>query len=242
MVRSPAWTRDELILACDLVVRNDWRELRPGDRRVTELSKLLRSLPIHPSSARPDSFRNVNSVSRKTTDIATISPGYVGKPTRGGKLDKVVLDDFIAAPDEMRAAAGEIREAAAAGHFDDAVALEANALGDDDFGREGRLVTAFRTRRERDRKLRQRKIDEFLETHDRVFCEICRFDFEAVYGARGKGYIECHHVIPLHVSGETKTRTFDLILVCANCHRMIHQPPGWIQPDELRDLILAHHL
>lgn len=44
---SPPWTRDEVILACDLVVGNGWRELRTGDPRVTELSELLRRLPIH---------------------------------------------------------------------------------------------------------------------------------------------------------------------------------------------------
>ncbi|MGW5106980.1 HNH endonuclease [Nocardia sp. NPDC004123] len=239
MVRSPAWTRDELILACDLVVQNGWRELRQDDRRVAELSNLLRSLPIHPTSIRPDSFRNVNSVSRKTTDIATSRPGHAGKPTRGGKLDKVVLQDFIDSPTEMHSAVRAIRAAAVAGRFDEAVAAEANALDDDESGREGRLITALRTRRERDPKLRRKKIDEFLRHYNRVFCEVCKFDFEAVYGVRGKGYIECHHVVPLHVSGETDTRTADLILVCANCHRMIHQPPNWIHPDELHALITA---
>ncbi|GAB2448054.1 HNH endonuclease [Nocardia tengchongensis] len=241
MVLSPAWTRDELILACDLVVQNDWRELRPGDRRVVELSDLLRSLPIHPPVTRPDSFRTANSVSRKTTDIATGRPGYVGKPTRGGKLDKIVLQDFLDAPAEMHAVAHVIRKAAAAGSFDDAVAAEAYAIDDVDSAREGRLITALRTRRERDPKLRRKKIDEFLRDNDRVFCEVCNFDFEAAYGVRGKGYIECHHVVPLHVSGETNTRTADLVLVCANCHRMIHQPPRWIQPNELRDLVMAHN-
>ncbi len=41
---SPAWTRDEVVLACDLVVANGWRELRTGDPRVTELSELLQQL------------------------------------------------------------------------------------------------------------------------------------------------------------------------------------------------------
>jgi hypothetical protein len=38
---SPPWTRDEVILACDLVVANGGHELRTGDPRVTELSELL---------------------------------------------------------------------------------------------------------------------------------------------------------------------------------------------------------
>ncbi|MFE3960269.1 HNH endonuclease [Nocardia sp. NPDC059091] len=47
---------------------------------------------------------------------------------------------------------------------------------------------------------------------------MCGFDFEATYGIGGKGYVECHHVVPLHISGETRNSTADLILLCANCH------------------------
>ncbi|MFE5843966.1 hypothetical protein ACFQ7N_20305 [Streptomyces niveus] len=52
MSRSPTWSRDELLLACALVVKNGWRELRVGDQAVQELSDLLRSLPLHNGVAR----------------------------------------------------------------------------------------------------------------------------------------------------------------------------------------------
>ncbi|MFF2390980.1 HNH endonuclease [Nocardia sp. NPDC058114] len=67
--------------------------------------------------------------------------------------------------------------------------------------------------------------------------KICEFDFETVYGERGSCYTECHHVTPLHVSGATETRTSDLILLCANCHRMIHRKSPWLTPDQLRALV-----
>ncbi|WP_425546396.1 HNH endonuclease [Amycolatopsis minnesotensis] len=66
---------------------------------------------------------------------------------------------------------------------------------------------------------------------------MCGFDFEHTYGDRGARYIECHHAIPLHVSGETTTRLSNLVLLCANCHRMIHRGAKWITPDELRALV-----
>ncbi|WP_405140686.1 HNH endonuclease [Sphaerisporangium sp. NBC_01403] len=50
-----------------------------------------------------------------------------------------------------------------------------------------------------------------------------RRDFERPYGDCGAGYIECHHVIPLHQAGEGLTKLADLALICANCHRMIHR-------------------
>ncbi|MEV4457357.1 HNH endonuclease [Microbispora sp. NPDC049633] len=63
------------------------------------------------------------------------------------------------------------------------------------------------------------------------------FDFEHTYGPRGAGYIECHHIVPLHVSGPVTTKLDDLALVCSNCHRMIHRSAPWLTPSELRKLV-----
>ena len=41
------------------------------------------------------------------------------------------------------------------------------------------------------------------------------------------------------VLGEVKTRLDDLILICANCHRMIHRHNPWLTPDHLRALVRA---
>ncbi|MFJ7976656.1 HNH endonuclease [Peribacillus sp. NPDC096379] len=49
------------------------------------------------------------------------------------------------------------------------------------------------------------------------------FNFEEVYGARGKNYIEVHHIKPLSTLEEEMGvgTEKDLVPVCANCHRMI---------------------
>ncbi|WP_436850737.1 HNH endonuclease [Streptomyces avermitilis] len=65
-------------------------------------------------------------------------------------------------------------------------------------------------------------------------CEACGFDFEEVYGDRGAGYVECHHVGPLHEAGEGRTKLSDLALICANCHLMIHRRAPWPTPEALR--------
>jgi len=56
-------------------------------------------------------------------------------------------------------------------------------------------------------------------------CKVCGFDFEAVYGERGRGFIEVHHVRPLYLNRKEQVvdPTNDLIPVCSNCHRMIHR-------------------
>ena len=76
-----------------------------------------------------------------------------------------------------------------------------------------------------------------MAVSDVLACELCGFDFTVAYGDRGEGYIECHHIVPLHASGPTKTRPEDLILICANCHRIIHRRNPFLTPDAAMDLV-----
>jgi 5-methylcytosine-specific restriction protein A len=70
-----------------------------------------------------------------------------------------------------------------------------------------------------------------------LFCEACLFDFEEHYGPRGKGFIEAHHTKPVETLMEgSKTRLEDLVLLCANCHRMVHAARPWLSIDQLREL------
>ena len=58
-------------------------------------------------------------------------------------------------------------------------------------------------------------------------CQVCGFDFATHYGERGKGFIEAHHLTPLHVLPEGKVVSLDPVkdfaVLCANCHRMVHR-------------------
>lgn len=115
----------------------------------------------------------------------------------------------------------------------------ADALDNEDTevsGSEGRHLMLRHRVRERDARLRLRKIEATRRAGRPLACEVCGFDFEVTYGKRGSGFIECHHIIPLHETGERITRLDDLALICANCHRMIHRQP-WLTPIGLRDLI-----
>ena len=234
--RSPDWTRDEIILACDLVMANGWKRLESHDPRVVELSALLRTMPIHPVELRGGSFRNPNGVARKTVDIATRHPDFRGNLTNGNVLDADVLNDFLARPVEMAKVAQRIRLGLAAGEFQEL--SPGDAEEEDEYSApEGRLLLRRHRSRERNRALRQRRIKAALRRGSRLACEICGFDFERVYGDRGSGYIECHHVVPLHEAGEGRTDLNDLALICANCHRMIHRRAPWPTPGELRAVI-----
>lgn len=234
---EPNWMRDEVILACDLVRQNHWHWLEPEDPRTEELSQLLQTLPVHPPDTRGTRFRNPNGVARKSVDIATHHPDYHGKPTKGGRVDKEVIADFLAKPEEMQAAARAIRSGAQSGAFHGLASPGENEDNPTGEASEGRLLELQYFARERSSKLRKKKVDSTLKKHGNLSCEICEFNFGASYGERGQGYIECHHAVPLHVSGETTTRLQDLVLLCSNCHRMIHRSNPWLAPDELRAII-----
>ncbi len=225
------WTWDELVLACDLLPANGWHELPVTDQRVLELSSLLRLLPIHPVEKRGPRFRSPDSVRRKMVDIATQHPDSRRRRTNGNKLDKEVLDAFLSQPEEMHLLAVEIRSGARSGEFEGLPETDGYTAA------EGRLLERRHVVRERDPRLREKKIRKAVTQYGCVECEACGFDFARVYGDRGVGYAECHHAVPLHASGETRTRLQDLVLLCANCHRMIHRRTPWLTPDELRAMI-----
>lgn len=74
-------------------------------------------------------------------------------------------------------------------------------------------------RRERDPQLR----DDALAIHG-FDCMGCGFNFEKAYGDLGKGFIEVHHIVPLADAGKSITDpSTDLIVLCSNCHRMVHR-------------------
>jgi hypothetical protein len=71
-------------------------------------------------------------------------------------------------------------------------------------------------------------------------CQVCAFDFLAVYGELGRGYIECHHLNPLSERPEQewtekiRTSLDDVAVLCANCHCMAHRRRPAVTLSELR--------
>ncbi|MFI0406093.1 HNH endonuclease [Actinomadura sp. 3N508] len=241
-MRSPDWVWDELVLACALVHRNNWHEVKHYDKRASELSELLQQLPFHPPTNRGSDFRNTNSVQRKTADIVTAHPDYTGATTRGGRATRQIVEAFLADPPRMLAAADRIAAAITSGdqNLREVIATP-SPDEDEETALEGRSLERLHRFRERDRGLRKKRIDKTLAEGGDLACEVCGFNFTRAYGTHGDGYIEVHHLIPLHEAGESETKLSDLVLLCANCHRMSHrrlQTTGtWPSPDELRDLI-----
>jgi len=99
-----------------------------------------------------------------------------------------------------------------------------------------RLVSHYRV--ERDRRISREKVARFKFEHGSVFCEACKFQFEESYGDYAKDVIDVHHIRPLaSLLPNTLTRLSDLMLLCPNCHRVVHRKRTPLEPAQLIDLL-----
>ena len=88
------------------------------------------------------------------------------------------------------------------------------------------------------RKQRNRAIRNQCAARDNYTCKVCGFNFEKVYGARGKYFIEVHHLKPLSsYDEEHDVNLEDLVSLCSNCHSMIHFGKSLITPNDLAVII-----
>jgi 5-methylcytosine-specific restriction protein A len=101
---------------------------------------------------------------------------------------------------------------------------------------EGAVLTRLHRKRERSPKLRAAKKAAVLDATGRLACEACDMAFGERYGARADGFIECHHLRPVHtLRPRERTRLIDLALLCSNCHRVLHLRRPWLSIIELKD-------
>jgi 5-methylcytosine-specific restriction protein A len=204
---------------------------------IVETSRLLNRLAGALGSDFQN-FRNPNGVYMKLGNFCAIDPSYTSPGrkglTRGGKGDREVWGDFSNRPKELALAAAAITATVESG-FASEDAGEPEGISE---APEGRLLTRLHITRERNAKLVAEKKKAAFKLHGRLACEACGFDFSKVYGERGAGFIEAHHLRPLHqIAPGTKTRLEDLVLLCANCHRIIHAGKPWLSFSELTALI-----
>lgn len=97
--------------------------------------------------------------------------------------------------------------------------------------KEGSLLDCHGSKYERDLKARKKCLEYYGYQ-----CRICGFDFELVYGNRGKEFIEVHHKTALAEYKGEEHRVdpiTDLIPICSNCHSMLHRTRPAMSVEEL---------
>lgn len=239
-MKNPNWIYDELILALDLYISSGRKAPSGNDHAITELSFLLNKF-WKSETNRSETLRNANGVRMKVMNFMRLDPFYTQRGrvglTRGNKLEEVVWREYAEDPLKLSQVAHAIRTSITNNYLVDE-GTKSHSFDDDFEAMEGKILTRLHIQRERSPKLIRAKKEKQLENHGRLLCEVCGFDFNDVYGERGEGFIECHHISPLcELAGTSKTTLDMLRLVCSNCHRMIHIKRPWLTIEELRSII-----
>lgn len=235
--RNPNWTRDELILALQLYM--EWAGNPPGKSsdEIAALSKKLDDLGHILGVIAGDDYRNANGVYMKLMNFRRFDEVYKNQGKAGlksgGKIEAQVWEEFANDLPRLQKVADVITAFIYSG---DVLPLGSIEIDEDQReASEGRLITRTHQARERSSAIVRKKKDQVFQNHGKLACEVCSFDFAAVYGERGEKFIECHHTKPIsELLPKQKTRLADLALLCANCHRMIHAKRPWLSLDELR--------
>jgi predicted HNH restriction endonuclease len=238
--RNARWSRDELILALDLYMQHRESPLAKDAPAIVELSQALNRLGDLLGQRNSNTYRNTNGVYMKLMNFRRLDPNYTidGKKglTRGNSDEARVWDQFAANPVRLAEVAHFIRNGLD-GNYE-----AADISGPDEFGieeaEEGKVATRFHRYRERDRRLVEEAKARALKKYGQLFCAACGFDFSERYGKVGDGIIDVHHTKPVHTMqpGE-KTNVTDLVLLCSNCHRIVHSKRRWLTIDEVKATI-----
>ena len=228
-MKNPIWNNEELILALDLYFQLEYGQMDGRNPQVKALSEILALM--HES----DGFsRSVNSISLKLANFKRIDPEFKGKGmTGGGKFEENVWNEYSHNKQLLRTRAEEIRKKILNRNN-----VDTPSLMEEDYESrtEGGRRVYVSQKSERDARLKNAAI----KIHG-TSCQVCGFNFGLIYGEWGKGFIEVHHLQPLgdNATAERITNPAkDLIVVCANCHRMIHRKKGiTLTLDELKQRI-----
>jgi putative restriction endonuclease len=110
-------------------------------------------------------------------------------------------------------------------------------LTDDDAGfKEGKKLLRKHICRERNPKVIKIAKENFLTKHGKLYCEACGFRFKDKYDIADE-FIEGHHIIPIsELPEDAETKPEDIVMLCSNCHRVIHKKRPWLKRHELNKL------
>jgi 5-methylcytosine-specific restriction protein A len=241
-MRNPKWTRDELLLTLDFYHKNFPKIPEKNSDIISSLSKTLRNIQKTLDNNIDSKYRNENGVYMKLMNFHHINPEYSGKGLESvSQLDREIFEEFINKKDELSEISEKIKEIVNSSDYDPTV-KEIIDVDDDYEGREGKLLTRVHKYRERDSKIVKKKKVQVLKNKGKLECEGCGFNFRVNYGERGEGFIECHHIKPVSkIEKNEKTKLVDLVLLCSNCHRMVHRKKPWLNLEELTELIIKNN-
>jgi len=101
---------------------------------------------------------------------------------------------------------------------------------------------SYRIHRSKERSTEAVRIakEKGLLQDEKLKCCVCNFSFIDNYGPLGSGFIEAHHTLPVSsMKDGHKTKPEELVLVCSNCHRMLHRHRPLISAKDLHGIMTS---
>lgn len=232
MPANPDWVEDELLVVLDLYL-DQRRVLEENHPSVIEASELLNRLPIHPEAGR-EGFRTPDAVVLRLANFRSFDPATPAKGMpNAGRRAADAWNRYAHDPRLVRRLVAAIR--AAADNEAGRVLADVPTILEEPVP-EGRLVYRAHVTRERDPRLRKRKLEQATASGRSPSCEICGLAPQAVFGPTGVSVLECHHLLALEL-GKRSTRLADVALLCANCHRALHARGILTTLEEMRQVL-----
>ncbi len=235
------WTRDELILALDLYLKHQGKLFNPDDKAINELSNFLNKMGKVLGLGGGSLFRNPNGVVMKMMNFRRLDPQFKNKGkvglSQGNRLEEPVWVEF--STDSIRLA--KVVSAIHAVVEQHAGLTDLIGIDEANFeeAAEGKLLTRLHQFRERNKRLIDQCKKKALKEQGHLRCSACNFDFGIQYGPTASHIIDCHHTKPVHTLTEgEKTNIKDLILLCANCHRVVHSSKQWLTLEQLKNKLI----
>ena len=198
------WNEKETIRVLELFLLRGCVVLNKRDVDVVELS---RQLAYEAKIEGKETFPSPNSIAMKTANFMSLYTGTGLSHT--STLDKKIWEKYTSKLLTLEKSA-----------FRQGIKILSNPIE----AEEGSIVPVMHLLRERNYSLIREKKRLARQTGN-LRCSLCGFDFEKTYGDIGYNFIEAHHITPLasYIQCGQRTRLDDLILVCSNCHRMLHR-------------------
>ena len=218
-----SFTRDEAILALDVLYFTNELQLNKESKEIIELSELLNELPIIPLSVRGEIFRNSNGIKNQLIKFKSSYPKGK-KDSHVGSIFYEIADEFSGRKDDLHKIASAIKQNR---DFFKNVTFGSELEGED--FPEGTLLY---------------HLHRVLETRDgrKIFpagnCEICHLNLSEVYEPIPGNFLQCHLSVPLtELNGSKKYKASDFITVCPNCHAVLHRHRPWLTRDNAGEIL-----
>jgi len=242
---SNAWSREELILALDFYFKYNPLHISANNILVRSLCdeiNKMNDLRYQLGLTDQRIIRNPNAVYMKLCNYLRLDPSYAGKGLeKGSRLEKEVWDQYFVDKAYLAEVVCSIKSVETIKKGIRKPVDFARERNFDTEVREGTLLFTLHRSYERNSTVVKNKKNDAIQKHGKLKCEICGFCFSDFYGEIGEGFMECHHLVPLSQYGGKGTTSLDeLILVCSNCHRMLHAKMGQMGAQQLRKQVILH--